>query len=129
MKNMIFLVLVLAAVLISMPVFAAQVESAAGVLTIGGGNDINGNATDELSIGLSSQVSAVYENGGVANPQWFAIAASHLGGNQVYGTASDITNLYRLDTPKTPGEQADWAGMPADPDSSNEWQGDVWEIM
>jgi len=115
--------------------YSAQVLSSGGsdpdVLQIGGGNDVAGVATDALNVGMSSQVTAVYENGSGAgtNPQWYAIAASHLGGEQVYGTAQDVSNTYKLSTPKTPGAVATFTGMPADSSSSNVWDNATWEKM
>ena len=104
--------------------FAAQVSSSGGSLTIGGKD-----GTKELSMGLSSNVSAVYENGGADTPQWYAIATSHLGGKQVYGTAQDVTNLYKLKQEKTPGVAATFDGMPADSTASSDWSSGLWEKL
>jgi hypothetical protein len=119
MKKILIITSVL--LLIASAGFADQVTSTGGSLAIGGGD-----STDTLSMGLSSNVSAVYEDGDVTKTQWYAIATSHLGGKQVYGTAQDVTNLYKLATEKTPGDAADWTGMPTNNTSSNEWSSGVW---
>ncbi len=106
--------------------FAAQVDSVGSDLTIGGGGT---PATKTMSSGLSSNVSAVYENGGATKPQWYAIATSHLGGKQVYGTAQDVTSLYKLAVEKTPGVAANFEGMPEDSTASSSWSTGVWKKL
>lgn len=108
---------------------SADQVTAEGTLTIGGGNDSTGAATDTISMGLSNNVSAVYEDGDVTQTQWYAIATSHLGGTQVYGTAQDVTNLFKLTNEKTPGTAADFSGMPADNTASSDWSSGVWEAL
>ena len=103
--------------------YADQV-TATGTMTIGG----NGT-TDTITMGLSNNVTAVYEDGDVVNTQWYAIATSHLGGTQVYGTAQDVTNLYKLTTEKSPGTVATFTGMPANNTSSADWSTGVWEAL
>lgn len=101
--------------------FATQVASVNGSLTIGG---TAGSPT--MLSGLSSNVSAVYEPGASVKTQWYAIATSHLGGKQVYGTAQDVTALYKLVEEKTPGEAATFEGMPTDTGSSATWSSGTW---
>ena len=85
-----------------------------------------------ITVGLSSNVTAAYENGGETDPQWFAIGTAHTGGTQVYGPAQDVTNLYKLVNDKATGQTIDsttFSGMPQDSDSSNDWSSGVWEKM
>jgi len=107
--------------------FATQVTSSGGSLAIGGSDATAIPVT--LTMGLSSNVKAVYENGGGTKPQWYAIATSHLGGKQVYGTAQDITNLYKLAVEKTPGTEATFSDMPTGPGMSSTWSSGTWVKM
>jgi hypothetical protein len=116
-------VLVAVVLMMATSSFAAQVPSSGGSLSLGTGTN------PKLSMGLSSNVSAVYEDGGAIKPQWYAIATSHLGGKQVYGTAQDVTNLYKLADEKTPGVAATFDGMPADSTASSSWSSGVWVKM
>ena len=118
--------------------FAAQVSSKdntadTSLLVIGGGADLDGaTPTVILSVGLSSQVTAVYENGGSGtNPQWYAIAAAHLGGKQMYGTAQDVSNVYKLPSAaeRTPGTIPVFTTLPADNTASGIWTSTAWEKM
>lgn len=107
----------------------ALTDPVTGTLTVGGSADAAGDATDTLAMGLSANVSAVYEDGGAVQTQWYAIATSHLGGKQVYGTAQDVTALYKLANDKVPGTPADFAGMPADATASSSWSSGVWKQL
>ena len=103
--------------------FADQVI-ATGTLTIGGGG-----GSDTVTMGLSNNVTAMYEDGDVVKTQWYAIATSHLGGTQIYGTAQDVTNLYKLVDEKSPGVVATFTGIPADSTASSDWSTGVWEAL
>ncbi len=111
MKKIVLLVLVMC--FVSVNAFAQGQESDGSLLTLssptGGFND--------LVIGLSNQVQAVYYNDG---SQWFSIGTAHKGGTRIYATAQDITNIYSAI--KSPGEDADWNGMATGQDESDTWQ-------
>ena len=136
MKKILFVALLVMAMV--SPSFAASTGIGAdqtGTMTIGGGakNDGTGD-TDTLAMGLSSNVHGYYDTDGTsaAPAQWYVIGTYHLGGNNVYGTAQDITSLYKLadDDAKTPGELYTWgSGLPADSGDSNTWSGTVWEKL
>jgi hypothetical protein len=116
------IILALAMSLIASYAFAAQQVSTSTNFELG--------STKTTVVGLSSQVTAVYENGGgsaTAKPQWYAIGTYHLAGDKVYGTAQDMTNIYVQD--KDPGSTFDWAGMPADNTASSEWSDGVWSAL
>ena len=123
MKKTRILFLMALMIMFSTVSFANQVKEA-GTLTIG-----NNTACPTLTMGLSNNVTAVYEDGGVAKTQWYAIATSHLGGKQTYGTAQDVTNIYKLKVEKTPGTEAEFDGMPADNSASEDWSNTVWESL
>jgi hypothetical protein len=127
MRNIKILVLMVFLVMFSTVSFADQVK-ATGTLTIGGGTFTGGTAPT-LTMGLSNNVTAVYEDGNVVKTQWYAIATSHLGGKQTYGTAQDVTNIYKLAVEKTPGTEASFDGMPADNTASEDWSSDVWKAL
>lgn len=87
--------------ILSTSVFAAANDNtAAGTLTIGGSNlsaAAGGGPTNDLSIGLSPKVYARYVNtAGVSETtaQWYSIATVHPGGNIGYATAQDVNNIY-----------------------------------
>ena len=124
----VFLITVLLMV-IAAPSFALTVAKATGQLEMGGTD-----SSPEFSCGLSNEVRAHYVTDGVSGTaaQWYAIGTYHLGGNNVYGTAQDITNVYKLsDTAaKAPGAKyTAWTGFPEDSDSSNLWSGDIWQAL
>lgn len=127
MKKIILVSAVL--LLITTGAFADQTPSSGGTLAIGGGAKNNGDDSDTLSMGLSNSVQAVYEDGDVIQTQWYAIATAHPGGKQTYGTAQDVSSLYKLVNERTPGDDPDFSGMPADNTASETWSGDVWEAL
>ena len=90
-----------------------------------------GGTTDEtLTVGMSNEVRGLYRiESGATQPQWFAIATYHIGGNNVYGTAQDITNIFKLTDGKEPGSEFTWSGLPEDSTASNEWSSGVWEAL
>jgi hypothetical protein len=65
-------------------------------LIIGGSNDSDGNATKQISVGLSPKVFARYVTDGTteSSAQWYALATVHPGGSIGYGTAQDVNNIY-----------------------------------
>jgi hypothetical protein len=83
--------------------------------------------TSTTTVGLSNEVTARYINAGATKPQWYAIGTYHLGGDKVFGTAQDMTNIYKQD--KDPGSTFDWSGMPADDTASSEWSSGVWSAL
>jgi hypothetical protein len=84
-------------------------------------------STSKLTVGLSNEVTARYINGGATKPQWYAIGTYHVGGDKVFGTAQDITNIYKQE--KDPGEDFTWTGMPADSSASSSWSASVWSAL
>lgn len=90
-------VTMLGLLLLSSTAFAVNdVTSTTGVLTIGGGALASGDASKDLSIGLSPKVVGRYVTNGTTEvtAQWFAIATVHPGGNVGYATAQDVNNIY-----------------------------------
>lgn len=85
-------------------------------------------AGETTTVGLSNEVTAMYENGGDTSPQWYAIATTHKGGDKIFATAQDITNIYSQG--KTPGDvPSTWTGMPTGSGDSNVWSGDLWKAL
>ena len=125
MKKIIYLLIL--ATLIATPAFAVDFTNGTG-----DSNTTNfhmgADSTNFLVIGVSSQVRALYRIDSGTQVQWYGIATYHLGGNNVYGTAQDITNIYKLsgDPGKQPGSEFDWSGMPADSTASSSWSSGVW---
>ncbi len=122
------MLILVALLLIATGAFADQTK-ATGTLTIGGGNKNDGTASKTLTMGLSNSVVAVYEDGDTKQTQWYAIATAHPGGKQTYGTAQDVSSLYKLKDERTPGDTPDFTGMPADDSASSTWSGDKWEAL
>lgn len=90
---------------------------------------VTNTAGPSLTFSFSSQVWAVYENGGDTAPQWYAIATSHRGGTQQYGTAQDVTNFYKLVVEKVAGEAPVFNDLPTGTGASNVWSGGTWTKM
>jgi hypothetical protein len=132
----IILLTLLSVLILSANAFAVASATDSESLTIGGGNDEDGNATQEIKIGLSPKVVAHYFTDGTSTTtaQWYAIATVHPGGNVGYGTAQDVNNIYMqwYDTgsdaeafvENIPNEK----GAPSAQDPPEDWSGMGWSL-
>ncbi len=100
-----------------------------GTVTIGGGTETDGTASDTLSMGLSSNVTAMYEDSDSTQTQWYAIATAHQGGTEIYATAQDVTSIYKLVAGKTPGDAPDFEGIPSTSTDSTVWSEGAWKAL
>ena len=107
----------------------AQQKTGTGTLTLGGGTETGGATSDTLSMGLSSNVTAMYEDSDTVQTQWYAIATAHQGGTEIYATAQDVTGIYKLVAGKKPGDAPSFDGIPAASDESTVWSDGAWKAL
>ncbi len=130
MKKMTVTLMTLFTVLIlSSNVFAYEILSTAGTdgkLEVGGVT--TGSAA--LEVGLSPKVVAIYFTDGTtqATAQWYAIGAVHPGGNEIFGTAQNLTNTYSKGYLTGTAINSGLYGLPTGPDSDSEWVTNGWEL-
>lgn len=116
MKKTLFLVILMVAV--ALPAFAT--DSADGKLSLG-------TANGSYDIALSPNVTAVYDVGPNATggaQQWWVAGTTHSGGNDTFGTASDITKIYKK--ANDDGNRLD--ELPTNAQSEEVWSDNEWEL-
>ena len=74
--------------------------------------------TDQVSVSLSTNVEAFYEDGG--SGLWYSIATSHTQGTRTYATAQETTGILFVESLTTD---------PPDPASSTDWSTGSWEKL
>jgi hypothetical protein len=81
-----------------------------------------------LNIGLSPKVYGVYFTDGVgaSDAQWFTIGAGHPGGNELYGTAQNLTNTYKKKFEAGTTFAASIFELPTGPNSAEDWSNNDW---
>ncbi|PLX89798.1 MAG: hypothetical protein C0619_10450 [Desulfuromonas sp.] len=82
-----------------------------------------------LTIAVSPGVFAYYNDGGVADPQWYLIATVHQGGTNFYATAQNSTSIFKQDAtaPVLIGDLTG-ADYPTETEAASEdyWSDSAW---
>lgn len=128
MNKIIVLLTVLCVFAFTSNVFAYEVISTSGVA---GKLEIGGSAgSEDTEIGLSPKVVAIYFTNGTtqATAQWYAVGTVHPGGNEIFGTAQNLTNTYSKDYLTGTTINSTLYDLPTGPNSDVEWSDNGWEL-
>jgi len=120
------IILVLFALMIASPALATDFTNYSGSL-LSGSKLTCGTGANQMEIGLSPKVAALYRINATTPAQWYLIAAVHIGGNEAYATAQDLTKIYKH--PYTAGSDTPASlltALPADMTSESQWSSAGW---
>lgn len=109
-------------------VFAYEVLSTAGT---DGKLELGAAASSRsLEIGMSPKVVGIYFTDGTdqATSQWYAIGAVHPGGDEIYGTAQNLTNTYSKTYATGTAINSGLYDLPTGPNSDSEWVTNGWSL-